>query len=82
MVAAYRKTAKITVPNNTDTYSVVMNFENTDVVVSEEIYLTNLPDFISAVGGNLGLFIGFACLPVLLKATEIVRNVFSSTRTI
>ena len=86
MTAAYRKTAKIIVPNNIDTYSVVLNLETTDVALSEEIQLTTLPDFISAVGGNLGLFIGFSCLPVLLKATEFFRqlksqNVCSNTRT-
>ena len=63
----------ITRTNNTETYSVVINYDKTDVVVSEEIHLTTLPDFISSVGGNLGLFIGFSCLPVLLKATEYLH---------
>ena len=85
MTATYRQMIQLTVPNNTDTYSVVLNFESTDVTLSEEIQLTTLPDFISAVGGNLGLFIGFSCLPVLLKATEFLRqlklqNVCSNTR--
>ena len=74
MTAAYRQMVKITVPNDTDTYSVVLNFETSDVTLSEEIQLTTLPDFISSVGGNLGLFIGFSCLPILLKATEVVRQ--------
>ena len=86
MAAAYREMAKITVPNDTDTYSVVLNFETSDVALSEEIQLTTLPDFISSVGGNLGLFIGFSCLPILLKATEVVRqlklgSMFSNRRT-
>ena len=84
--ATYRQMIQLTVPNNTDTYSVALNFESTDVVLSEEIQLTTLPDFISAVGGNLGLFIGFSCLPVLLNATEFFRrlklqNVCSNTGT-
>ena len=74
MTEAYRKTVGIKSPNNTETYSVVINYDISDVVVSEEIQLTTLPDFISSVGGNLGLFIGFSCLPVLLKATEFFRN--------
>ena len=74
MAANYRQIIGIIKPNNTETYSVVINYETSDVVVSEEIHLTTLPDFISSVGGNLGLFIGFSCLPVLLKATEFVRN--------
>ena len=82
MTQAYREMIKITAPNNTDTYSVVLNFETTDVTVSKEIQLFTLPDFISSVGGNLGLFIGFACLPVLLKVTEVVRNLLSKPRQI
>ena len=74
MAENYRRSIGITKLNNTETYSVVINYETSDVVVSEEIHLTTLPDFISSVGGNLGLFIGFSCLPVLLKATEFFRN--------
>ena len=73
MTESFREQAKIPRPNNTDTYSVVLNYEDVDVFVSEEIQLTTLPDFISSVGGNLGLFIGFSCLPVLLKATDLIR---------
>ena len=61
--------------DNTETYSVVINYDTSDVVVSEEISLTTLPDFISSVGGNLGLFIGFSVLPVLLQAIDYFRNV-------
>ena len=64
----------ITIPDNVDTYAVSMSYENCDVTVSEEIHLTTLPDFISGVGGNLGLFVGFSCLPALLKAIEVIRK--------
>ena len=74
MTEGYRRKTGIKRTNNTDTYSVVINYDTSDVVVSEEIHLTTLPDFISSVGGNLGLFIGFSCLPVLLKATEYFRS--------
>ena len=74
MAEFYRHLIGIKKLNSTETYSVVINYETSDVVVSEEIHLTTLPDFISSVGGNLGLFIGFSCLPVLLKATEFFRN--------
>ena len=74
MAAEYRRMVNITAPNNTDTYSVVINFDTEEVDVSEHISLINLPDFVSSVGGNLGLFIGFSCLPVLLKAIQLIRN--------
>ena len=81
MTEGYRRKTGIKRPNNTETYSVVINYDTSDVVVSEEIHLTTLPDFISSVGGNLGLFIGFSCLPVLLKATDYFCN-FKITKTI
>ena len=76
----------MTTPNNVDTYIVLMSYEDCDVTVSEEIHLTSLPDFISSVGGNLGLFVGFAFLPVLLKFIEVIRKtkmhyLFCSPRT-
>jgi len=64
----------MTTPNNVDTYIVLMSYEDCDVTVSEEIHLTSLPDFISAVGGNLGLFVGFSFLPLLLKVIEVIRK--------
>ena len=75
MAETYRTMVQMTRPENSGTYSVAINFAKADETVSEEISLTDLPDFISAVGGNLGLFIGFSFLPVLLKATEVIRNI-------
>ena len=74
MAETYRKMVNITSPNNTDTYSVVIDFDTDEVDVSEQISLINLPDFVSSVGGNLGLFIGFSCLPVLLKIIQLIRD--------
>ena len=75
MAESYRQRLGIKKSNGTESYSVVINYDSAEVVVSEEIHLTTLPDFISSVGGNLGLFIGFSCLPILLKATEFFRNI-------
>ena len=69
----YRKMVGIRQTNNSDTYSVVINYAKPDVEVSEQIPVTTLPEFISAVGGNLGLFIGFSLLPVLLKAADLIQ---------
>ena len=84
MTEAFRHKTKITRPNNTDTYSVALKYDSCDVTLSEEIQLITLADFISSVGGNLGLFIGFSCLPILLKAIDTIRqiklnNLFSTT---
>ena len=71
MADTYRQIIGTPRTNNTESYLVAINYETSDVVVSEEIQLYTLSDFISSVGGNLGLFIGFSCLPVLLKAAEL-----------
>ena len=62
----------ITRPGNVETHSVIINFGSSYLKVSEQINLTNLSNFISAVGGNLGLFIGFSVLPFLLKVIEYI----------
>ena len=70
----YRKRVGIKGVNSTESYVIVLNYENSDVVISEELQLYTLPDFISSIGGNLGLFVGFSCLPVLLYVAEIFCN--------
>ena len=74
MTEAYRDIVGIGKQNNTETYSVAINYATIDVDLSEEIQLTSFPDFISAVGGNLGLFVGFSLLPLLLKAAESIQK--------
>ena len=80
MTEAYREIVGIGRQNNTKTYSVAIKYETIDVNLSEEVQLTSFPDFISAVGGNLGLFVGFSLLPLLLKAAESIHKtkVFST----
>ena len=68
----YRSMLRFEIPPNTETYSLVINFAGSYIDLSEEIQLTNLANFISAVGGNLGLFIGFSVLPLVLKTAEII----------
>lgn len=74
MVDAYKTLINVTRPHNIETYSTMISFLKTDVDVSEEIQLHNVPNFISSVGGNLGLFIGFSFLSVLLRFFEFTRK--------
>ncbi len=41
-----------------------VRFETNDVIVLEEYLLYDFNDIIAAVGGSLGLFLGFSCLQV------------------
>ena len=72
---ALKALVNVTVPNNTKTYTTMISFPKTDVDLSEEIKLNNVSDFISAVGGNLGLFTGFSFLSLLLQMVEWSRNI-------
>ena len=72
---AFRKILNVTVPPGVKTYSMMLSFLKTDVDLSEEITLNQFSDFISSVGGNLGLFIGFSFLSALLTLVEWFRKI-------
>ena len=67
---AYKSLVNVTTPPNITTRSVMIMYYKTDIDFSEEIQLNNVFDFISSVGGNLGLFIGFSFLSMLLTMAE------------
>lgn len=75
MGKAYKSLLNVTIPPNTKSYTTMIMFSKTDVHLSEEIRLNNISDFISSVGGNLGLFIGFSFLSMLLQLTEWARKI-------
>ena len=66
----YKRQVNVTVPDDMNTYSVMISFLKTEVDTSEEISLNTFPDFISSVGGNLGLFTGFSFLTALFVFVE------------
>jgi len=40
----------------------------------EEMLVFDLGNFIVAIGGNLGLLLGFSCLPVLLSIIDFLKE--------
>jgi len=50
--------------NQTELY---FYWDNLDVLVEEEYLLMDLNAIVAAIGGSLGLFLGFSCLDFLLK---------------
>ena len=72
---AFRKILNVTVPDGVKTYSMMLSFLKTDIDLSEEITLNQFSDFISSVGGNLGLFVGFSFLSALLTLVEWFRKI-------
>ena len=64
----------ITIPNATKTNSVLISFVKTEIDVSEEVSFNNFSYFLSAVGGNLGLFTGISFLSLLLTLAEWIKK--------
>ena len=71
---AFKKLLNITIPRDVKSYTMLLSFLKTDIDISEEISLNQFSDFISSVGGNLGLFIGFSFLSALLTMVEWLRK--------
>jgi hypothetical protein len=53
--------------NDENFTEIYFYWENFDVLVEEEILLLDFNAIVSAIGGSLGLFLGFSCLGFLLK---------------
>ena len=75
MNKAFTNQINVTVPKDTKANSMMLSFLKTEVDRSEEISLSNIPDFISSVGGNLGLFTGFSFLSALITLVDWVRRI-------
>ena len=53
---------------------VYVHFPSTLEEVHEEYYIYEADTIVAAVGGALGLFLGFSCLKVLLRCLRWGRN--------
>ena len=58
--------------------TVAMYFTTTDVTTYTEARLIDFSGFVSAVGGNLGLFLGFSFLGMLFDLYGYIENSLSS----
>ena len=70
----FKKQVNVTVPDNMQTYPVMISFLKTEIDVSEEISLNTFPNLISSVGGNVSLFTGFSFLTALFVFLEWLSN--------
>ena len=66
------RTAKVTDQYDGMTFKV--NYADTRVVMKEEFLSHDLNSIISAVGGSLGLFLGFSCFGCLTKIFGIILS--------
>ena len=74
----FRQMINITSRNKTkNTFSTAISFLKTEIDLTEEIRLYTVFDFISSVGGNLGLFTGFSVLAILLAFAEWLHTIIT-----
>lgn len=71
----YKAAYNFTTPENKTTYTVYVSFKTTDVNFSEEVKMSNVSDFVSSIGGNLGLFLGFSVLNLLKDVAEWANKI-------
>ena len=62
------KMANMTFDTMDNRTMLFFNYPSMDVEVSQKVKILDASSFISAVGGNLGLFIGFSFLDTLFAA--------------
>ena len=58
-----------------------MYYTSSDVTTLTENQLIDFSGFVSAIGGNLGLFLGFSFLGMISSFFEIIGKVLSSKPT-
>ncbi len=59
-----------------DTFELAVSFDSFDIEEITETFVYDLGSFLTASGGNLGLFMGFSCLSILFAIIHCVRNLF------
>lgn len=57
-----------------DGIDVFPHFESSLVILNEQYVVYDLPSFVSAVGGGLGLFLGFSCLSIFTRVAEAITE--------
>ena len=58
--------------------NLYINYQTIDTVVSQKVKILNASSFVSSVGGNLGLFIGFSFLDSLFVVCKWLCSYFNN----
>ena len=73
LIQTYFQALNIPFSNTTkDGTMLYFTYQTLDTEVSQKVKILNFPGFISAVGGNLGLFIGFSFLQSLFILLQLI----------
>ena len=63
--------------NHSNSFLVEIYSNKGVVEESEEMLIYDFGNFVAAAGGNLGLFLGFSCLSVLLLFKNVIKERFT-----
>ena len=69
---------KIPISTSQESTLLFINYQSLDTEVSQRVKILDASSFIRAVGGNLGLFIGFSFLDSLLILCQWICNYLNS----
>ena len=61
-------------PNISDPRHVFLYYSTTDETTLTSELMIDLPSFISAIGGNLGLFLGFSFMGVIFSFYNMLKS--------
>ena len=61
-------------PDRNNISELFFQWEDENVIIEEEYLLMDLNAIVSAIGGSLGLFLGFSWLQVLLQMIQKIEN--------
>ena len=61
-------------PADPNTLTLWISFKRIAILAKEQIYITNVNSFVSSVGGNLGLFLGFSFFSTAIDLLGWLRN--------
>ena len=57
-------------------YSIFASFETMNIEKHEENLVYDSGSFFAAIGGNLGLFLGFSCFSIIVAAVDFIAKKF------
>ena len=74
MANNYRNLMNLPQDELNNSLSLWISFKRIAVLEMEQIVLINGPNFVSSVGGNLGLFLGFSFFSTAIDVLEWLKN--------
>ena len=61
---------------NQNYYTIAIMYNSLDVEKQEETLIYDFGNFLAAIGGNLGLFLGFSCLSIIFAGVDLIMKKF------